>query len=207
MTVMAAWSIAIVLLLWLEKQDRAVWAWAPLAGGAFLGAPPWAVLISGGMSALLWFQKRDRKVADPGLREALIRFWQEVSVLLTAGLGFWAAVEHASQAEPTVYPLISQVALHIAGDPHALPANPGIPGLDGEVTLILMQHGYLHGLTHSQVEVEVRHMEARLAYEREAKKRRDPLWMTVLPAILLLNVLWIFVAPMLSMASRSWLKL
>lgn len=207
MTVMTSWSVAMVLLLWLGKEDQAVWAWVPLAGGAFLGAPPWAVFATGGMSALMWSQKRERKGPGPMVREALIRFWQEVSVLLTAGLGFWAAVEHASQAEPAVSPLISQVALRITENPHALPPNPGIPGLDGEVTLMLMQHGYLHGLTHAQVEVEVRHMEARLAYEREAKKRRDPLWMTVLPAVLLLNVLWIFVAPMLSMASRSWLKL
>ncbi|NMP24891.1 hypothetical protein [Sulfobacillus harzensis] len=204
---LAIWSAAMAVLMIFRRPDQAFWAWMASALGLLRGGSPGLLVVTGMLSALMWLQSRDATRADPGLRESLIRFWQEVGVLLSAGLGFLPAVETAAGAEPVLAPLIAQAARKIAESPHAAPSNPGLPGLDGEVTLLMLQHGYLHGMNAGQVQAEVQHMEARLAYEREARKRRDPLWMTVLPALLLLNVLWIFVAPMLAMASHSWLKL
>lgn len=207
MTVMAAWCMGLAFLFWAGRLE---WAWIPwlaTLGGAVTG-PGWPVAVTGLMSGWLLMSERwRRRPSSQTLRLLLVRFWQQVAVLLTAGLTFWQAVEVSADTEPALTALLGQAAGAIAQQPHRPVDNPGLPGSDGEVTLMLLQHGYLHGLSAAQVRTEVGHMEARLRYEEEARKRRDPLWMTILPAFLLLNVLWVFVAPMIAMASHSWLHI
>ena len=207
MMVLAVWCFAMACLLWLERES---FAWAALLGatpGALMTGQtlPWIVIAL--FSGLFFYMSHDSGVGTSAIERqaALVRFWQETAVLLTAGLTFWQSVETAAQAEPLLTAVISEAAQHITRRSHTLP-EPGILGEDAELTWLLLQHGYLHGVSSEQIQSHVRHLQARLTYQEEAKKRHGPLWMTVLPAVLLLNVLWIFIAPMAALAGHGWIK-
>ncbi len=209
MSALAAWCAGVSVLLWLGHPEKSWAAWLAGTANVLSRGTRDAWILTGTLSA--WMAaaalRRRRHPSGRALRESLVRFWQEVGVLLTAGLTFWRAVEIAAESEPLLTGLVQHAASQVAQHPHGRITNPGFPDDEGEMTLLLLQHGYLHGAAPAQIQAEVRHMEARLAFEEEAKRRRDPLWMTVLPALLLLNVLWLFVAPMIAMASHSWMKL
>ncbi len=210
MTVIAAWSVGMVILWWLNREPA---AWAPAIGvvpAVLAASGRWTFVLVALLSGLMMFVyqgKPGTKTSSRDLRAALARFWQQVAVLLTAGLTFWQAVEVSVASEPLIRPTISRAADSLARRSRAPLDLGGLPPEDGPLTLLLLQHGYLHGVGADQIASHVRHLQERLAYEDEAKKRRDPVWMTVLPAMLLLNVLWVFLAPMVVLAGHSWLKL
>lgn len=208
MMVLAGWCAAMAWLMWCGEPQ---WAWL-----AVLGVVPGAVLfhqismlvLLGGAST--WFSLATRRHIrqEPRLlSEALTRFWQQISVLLSAGLTFWQAVETAAVEEPLLAAPIMQSAQTMLSRPGFRSDTDVLRGLDGGLSLVLLQHGYLHGLSAEQIRAHVRHLEARLNHEREARRRGDPLWMTILPAVLLVNVLAVFVVPMILMAGHGWLKL
>ncbi len=208
MMALAGWCGAMAWLMWCERPQ--------LAWLAFLGAVPAAVILHQVMvlvllgAASVWLSRTSRRppAADPRLLpEALTRFWQQVSVLLSAGLTFWQAVETAAAEEPLLAAPIMQGAQVMLNRSGTMPEIDALRGADGTLSLTLLQHGYLHGLSAEQIRAHVKHLEERLNYEREARRRRDPLWMTILPAVLLVNVLAVFVVPMILMAGHGWLKL
>lgn len=209
MMVVAAWCAAAALLLWL---DRLQWVWAaalgvsPAIALASQRAPFMGTLIL--TAALYFLGKSSRDPVPPrALQEAIMRFWRQTGVLLTAGLTFWQAVEVSADSEPLLTGPIAQAAQRMTRRGENLAELGRQLGRDGPISLLLLQHGYQHGISVDQIMSQVRHIEARLEFEDEAKKRRDPLWMTVLPAVLLLNVLWLFLAPMVALAGHSWMKL
>ncbi|PSR21274.1 MAG: hypothetical protein C7B45_11675 [Sulfobacillus acidophilus] len=209
MTVLAAWCVGMTILVWFEQEKK---SWLALAGvmpAALNASNLWALVVAAGLSVLMYFMaSQGREQTDPRqLRAALGRFWQEVAVLLSAGLTFWQAVEVSAQAEPLLTSAIAKTANQLTRRSHAALDTTDLPGDDGQLSVLLLQHGYLHGVSSEQIQAHVRHVEERLAYEEEARKRRDPLWLTTLPALLLLNVLWVFVAPMIELVGRSWIKL
>ncbi len=209
MTVLTAWCIGMATLVWMQQERK---SWAAVAGtlvGVVSGTNFWAIVVVAALSIVMYFtaSQNSPKVDPRKMRLALGRFWQEVAVLLSAGLTFWQAVEVSAQAEPLLTNAIAKAANRIAQRAHVLPETTDLPGDDGQLSVLLLQHGYLHGVSAAQIHSHVRHLEERLAYEEEARKRRDPLWLTILPALLLLNVLWVFVAPMIDLAARSWIKL
>jgi len=209
MITLSAWCLGVALLIWV-KQEQVVWtAWLGVVPGVWEGTQMWGVAVTGLLTLWLFLGTRpsSSEVSSHMSRQALARFWQQVAVLLSAGLTFWQAVEVSAHAEPYLTDTIAAMADQIVRQPIGNLENTVIPGEDGDLTLQLLQHGYVHGVTDGQIESHVRHIESRLAYEDEARRRRDPLWMTVLPALLLLNVLWIFITPMISMAHQSWFHL
>lgn len=208
MMIVAAWCAGVAVLAWLNQERQAWVPWLSVLPMALLAPGRWALVLTAALSAALYLTARTQKgPQDREVRAALARFWQQTSVLLTAGMTFWRAVETASEAEPVIAPAMAEAARRIQQRPNG-PLDPRwFPGEDGELTLLLLQHGYLHGISSQQIQSQVRHYETRLTYEREAKKQRDPLWLTILPAMLLLNVLWLFLAPMVSLAGHSWLGL
>lgn len=208
MMALAGWCAAMAWLIWCGQPQ---WAWL-----AVLGVVPGAVLfhqmgvlgLLAGASAWLGLTTRRPTRRQPRLlAEALTRFWQQVSVLLSAGLTFWQAVETAAVEEPLLSVPIMQGAQAILGRSGFTSDIDMLRGLDGGLSLVLLQHGYQHGLSTEQIRAHVQHLEARLNHEREARRRRDPLWMTILPAVLLVNVLAVFVVPMILMAGHGWLHL
>ena len=208
MMVLAGWCAAMACLFWLRRESL---AWIPLIGvapGIFISGErgPW--FLAALLSLLIFYMNRPSAQAASEIEKqrAFLRFWQETAVLLTAGLTFWQAVESAAQTESLLTPIISLAAQHITQQSRAL-AEPNVLGSDGQLHWLLLQHGYLHGVSPAQIQAHVRHLQTRLAYQDEATKRHGPLWMTVLPAILLLNVLWIFLAPMAALAGHGWIKI
>lgn len=209
MMLVAAWCVGMAVLMGLHEERK---SWAALAGtvpGALLTHENWALFVVAMLSGLLyWMAAYQPASASPGqMRAALGRFWQQVAVLLSAGLTFWQAVEVSVESEPILIGPISHAAHRITRRSRVTPDAVDFPGDDGQLTVLLLQQGYLHGASAQQIHAHVRHLEERLAYEEETKKRRDPLWLTILPALLLLNVLWVFVAPMIELVGRSWVKL
>ncbi len=207
MMVIAAWCAAVAWLMWWERESLAWTALIGVAPGALITAErlPW--LLAALFSAVFLAMNRKPRggVSDLERQSALVRFWQETAVLLTAGLTFWQAVEIAAEAEPWLKSTISEAAQRISRRSHAMP-ELGPLGPDAPLTWLLLRHGYLHGISSAQIQAHVRHLQTRLTYQEEAKKRHGPLWMTVLPAVLLLNVLWIFIAPMAALAGHGWIK-
>jgi hypothetical protein len=208
MTVLAGWSAALAVLVWLDAVNLAWWGALGVAVGLLTPADRLyvglAVVLSLGLAAAMRPRRRFTKRAA---LEASWRFWQETGILLSAGLTFWQAVETAAASEPLVAPALSKAANGIAaGRPDTAMLEEMLED-EGQVAALLLEHGYRNGITNEQVLAHARHLRRRLIYEAEAKRRRDPLWLTVLPAILLVNVLWIFVAPMLALAGHGWLKL
>ena len=212
MIVLAAWCAGMAVWV-IGEDDRSKIPWEPLVG--ILPALIFRVQSQGGFIVVgifsLWLAFQAHRPHSPKalwpLRQALFRFWQQVAVLLSAGLTFWHAVEVSARSEPSIASRIEAMAERVQQQPQLLPDATGLPVPEGQATALLLQHGYLHGIAVEQVEEEARSMKARLEFEEESRRRRDPLWMTVLPALLLLNVLWIFVAPMGAMASHSWIKI
>lgn len=207
--VLAAWSASVALLIWLDRPSMAWWGALGAGMGLLQPGNRLFVLVAAALSMILKVRDSQGAASVPKSQivEAGWRFWQETGILLTAGLTFWQAVETAAQAEPLLTAAVSQAAQGIAiGKPND-GALHEVMAEDGPVAALLLAHGYRHGITASQVLAHSQHLRRRLLYERELKKRRDPLWLTVLPAVLLVNVLWVFVAPMLALAGHGWLKL
>lgn len=208
MTVIAAWSAALTLLIWLDSVNLAWWGALGVVAGALIPGERVYVAVAAGLSLGLIAAMRPRgRLAKSVVLAADWRFWQETGILLSAGLTFWQAVEIAAQSEPLVSPALSQAAHGIAAGRPNPALLEDLLGEEGQVAALLLEHGYRHGITQDQVLAHARHLRGRLVYEAETKRRRNPIWLTVLPAILLVNVLWIFVAPMLALAGHGWLRL
>jgi hypothetical protein len=163
------------------------------------------------MGPLVWLFKRHARQSTSGVRrrrESMVSFWRAVAVYLSAGLTFWQAIESAWQQVPEVAPDVSQMAMSLAyaGNDQQVADHfiHQYPGPEAEIVAGMMIHGYRHGLDPSRVTAQVEQMEERLAFETELKKRGDPIWMTILPGILLLNVVMILFVPMLALMIRHW---
>lgn len=209
MMVLAAFCASVAILLWLDRIKFVWLAVMGLAPGAWVShdGPIW--IGCGLMSVVLYIMGRSEgvDVSEREIRAALARFWQETAVLLSAGLTFWQAVEAALGFEPLLAEPLSEAVESLMHRSNTVPKSLQRLGVDGPLTGLLLQHGYRHGITPEHIKSHAQHLEDRLVYEAERKKRRDPIWLTILPALLLLNVLWLFLAPMVALAGHSWLKL
>ena len=168
-----------------------------------------AILVVAG--PLVWFLKRYAHRSASSVRrkrESMVAFWRAVAVYLSAGLTFWQAIEAGWQQVPEIASDVSQMAMGLAyagDDAHLVNHFIGqYPGPEAEIVAGMMVHGYRHGLDPARVTAQVEQMEDRLAFETELKKRGDPIWMTILPGILLLNVVMILFVPMLALMIRHW---
>lgn len=209
MTVLSAFCAAFAVLL---AVGTAQWIWvvplallpAALATG---GLAAWT--LGSFLSVALYLSQRPQasKPHKEAVQVALAHFWQTTAVLLSAGLTFLQAVEVALHQERLVQAPITEAIHQLTHKSSQVPVLDGEWGVDGMVTAVLLQHGYVHGIAPGQIDSHVRYLQDQVLYRQEAKKRRDPLWMTVLPAVLLVNVLALFVTPMIELVGRSWLKI
>lgn len=141
-------------------------------------------------------------------RLALVGFWRALALYLTAGLTFWQAVDGALGQEPSVAADVRRLAWDLAyvrRDQETLERfRRANPGPEGELISTLMVHGYRHGLTPEEALRQAGELEERLAFEEEMARRSDPLWLTLLPAVLLLGVLALAAAPLFALLVRNW---
>jgi len=79
-----------------------------------------------------------------------------------------------------------------------------IPGPESELIATMVDHGYRHGIVVDDVISQAHDLEDRFAFEQELKRRQDPLWLTVVPALMLLNVLVLLGVPMAVSIFRNW---
>lgn len=211
MSILAVWCALVTGLLWLEKGNLA-WtaALGVLPGALWTHSPVWAllmvILLSGWLS-WIYRAKPSAEVSPVQMRQAQARFWREVGVLLTAGTTFMQAVEVAAEVEPLMGGPIREMVQTWAKYPLGAIQWPDWPGEEGEMTRLLLEHGYRHGLTSQQISSHARHLETGIMAEEDAKRQKLPIWLTILPALLLLNVLWLFLVPLFVIGTHSWLKL
>ncbi|MCY0878675.1 MAG: hypothetical protein OWU84_07040 [Firmicutes bacterium] len=207
MSILAAWCVSMALVIAVERPRAAVFAWL---GAAILGLwqsdDLWAVALSGAMSAAVVLAERPPSSSVRQVRPALIRFWHKVEAMASAGLTFWQAVEYAARSEPLIARPITGIAEQVAARSRGeiLP-DPSL-GQDGPMTVLMLQHGYLHGIDGEHIRTHLRYLEEAVRAETDNRRNRAPLWMSMLSALLLLNVLWLFVAPMATLAVKGWLK-
>lgn len=121
---------------------------------------------------------------------------------------FWQAVDQAVLAVPEVALDIGYLAKLIgaqrADSSALLTFRTQYPGPEGDLVATMMAYGYQNGLQAEDAISQAWDMEEQLALEEALKKQSDPLWLTLLPALLLLNVLMMFVGPMIVMAIKNW---
>lgn len=193
----------------------ATWGWALGNDMAGIGVSallwvPWAALdhawgyaVSGSaLGAALWLKTRAHSAAsEPDrLRPHLVRFWRLTGLLLTAGLGPWPAIERAAEAVPEVTGPVRQLAERLTREPNGLQAIGrfcrAIPGPEAEVVATMIDHGFRHGLSGDDVMRQAVDLGDQLGFEADLKRRRGPVWLSVLPAMMLFNVLIVFGLPM-----------
>lgn len=183
-----------------------IWPWAGLMLGWIAMPHMNTALILVSIAAILGVMSRSRPLSKNTIlqrRVELVRFWRLCAVYLSAGLTFWQAVDVALSEKSRVSPSVRQM---FAGLPYPGRTGEAVeqfrqhnPGPEGELISTMMLHASRHGLAAEDALVQAEQMEERLQLEIEMSRQKDPLWMTVIPAILLVNVLAMFVAPMSAM--------
>lgn len=208
---MAALLVGSGVLRWNGGSIRSMW-WVLAGVATGLGWRPargeW--IATGILAVGIWAVSRPPK-SKRRLRQrrrALVGFWRALSLYLTAGLTFWQAVDGALDQEPSVAADVRRLAwdlAHVRRDEQTLERFRRLnPGPEGEMISTLMLHGYRHGLTAEEALRQAGELEERLAFEEELARRSDPLWLTLLPAVLLLGVLALTAAPLFSLLVRNW---
>ncbi len=142
-------------------------------------------------------------------RWRLVRFWRTLSFFLTAGMTFWQAMDQAIAAVPEVSGSMRAMASALARSRTEQTAmlarfRDQYPGPEGELISTMVVHGYRHGIRPEDAMKQAWDMEEQLSLEEALRRQSNPILLTVLPAVLLLNVLLVFVAPMGLLALKSW---
>lgn len=215
MTMIASWAMG--MAVWVGSGGKGVDGWWALLGvgmAPFIWNRPrqalavWAVLILWVITRLVLGRIRKPNRA---YRQAFVRYWQTVGMCLSAGLTFWQAVDFSARNEPLIADRVLGLAHDLVypreGYNAIMQFRQRFPGPEAEVISNMMAHGYRHGLNSQDALEQAEEMEDRLALEEELKRHRDPLWMSILPAVLLLNVLMLFVASMAGLLNHSWVQL
>jgi len=209
-------------LIWLESlTGGALWLglvgenwtqilWLPLGWVIYAGlARDWTWLMVGVAAPVVGWQLRRQKHADVRTkREALTRLWALVGLYLSAGLGFWSALEEGVDQSGLVADSVRDLSQGVVQDRDPVAAMEKfcrqIPGPESELIATMVEHGYRHGIVVADVLSQAQDLEERLAFEKELRRRQDPLWLTVIPAMMLLNILVLLGAPMAVAIFRNW---
>ncbi len=184
--------------------------WLPLGWlGWAVGSRGWGWVVAG-VATLAWGLTRSRRSSSI-LREhrsRLTEFWASVALYLNAGLGFWPALEEAAGATPGLAGSIRRLGRVIAEqpDPQAEMEHfcRTFPGPESEIIATMMEQGYRHGITAGEVVAQAQEMQAQLTFEKELRRRRDPIWLAIIPGVLLVNMLLILAVPMAIVMVREW---
>lgn len=171
------------------------------ADWACRGLWPMSIIL---VTALMWLWmplKADRTLE----RWEICRFWQQVALLASAGLTVLASVEEAAPLTPLGQD-IKQLIGSFAHSP-----NDGLDTFlehhrspEAQYLAHLLVSAWHHGL-----DVEVAHEQAlgmieRLGQEARLKEANRSLWASLLPALLLFNVLVLFLVPLTINLTSSW---
>ncbi len=211
MTVFAALCLGLGIAFWLDSNTSSM-AWIGLAlMPGFLIHPSWSGAVGIVVGPLLSYVISSQRLSNREIRrhrEDIVRWWRALSIYLSAGLTFWQSTEEALQQVPSLSEDVRILATTLSqkgSSREALAAfSDRHPGPEASIVAGMMVHGYRHGVEASLVAQQAEQMEDRLGFEQELERRRDPIWMTVLPALLLLNVIAILLVPMMSLMMRSW---
>lgn len=207
MNVLSAVLLGVGILLAQGGKRADLWKLTPAAALAGVVHPLWAAALAAGLVLVSRAKPIRRKQTGPA-RSDWVEFWQGVGLYLTAGLSFWQAVEGAGRGVPAVYAGVSELAraIEAQGAPESslMRFIKRHPGPETEVVAAMMWHGYHHGVRVEDVLRQGREMEEQLAFEEDLRRANDPIWLTVLPAVLLLNFLWIFGEPLLAALLHGW---
>ncbi len=185
-------------------------AWLPLGWlGWAAESRSWGWLAVGG--ATVGWRLIQRRWPNPGERRhrrSMSEFWSSVALHLNAGLAFWPALEEAAGGTPGLAAAIRQLGRAIAEQRDPQPEIEdfcrAFPGPEAEIVATMMEQGYRHGIAASEVMAQAREMEAHLTFENEVRRRRDPIWLAIIPGVLLVNMLMILAVPMAVVMVRQW---
>lgn len=211
MTVLAALCLGLGIAFWLDANILSmVWIGLALIPG-FLLHPSWPGTAGIIMGPLIFYAISSRKRSTREIRrqrQEIVRWWRALSIYLSAGLTFWQSTEEALQQVPSLTDDVRTLATTLSqrGSTQETLQNFSArhPGPEASIVAGMMVHGYRHGVEAALVAQQAEQMEDRLGFEEELERRKDPIWMTVLPAFLLLNVIAILFVPMMSMMLQSW---
>ena len=192
-------------LLWIGLGLFPFWLWQLNLQSAVL----LVLTILAGLIGL-WDRPLSRKMVRKR-RWELVKFWRTAAFFLSAGMTFWQAVDQAVLAVPEVATDIETLA-KVIGSQHSDSSvfsqfRAKYPGPESELVTTMMVYGYQNGLQAEDAITQAWDMEEQLALEDALRKQSDPLLLTILPALLLLNVLVVFIAPMGLMAMRNLLTM
>ncbi|MCL4495068.1 MAG: hypothetical protein M1294_09690 [Firmicutes bacterium] len=190
-------------LFWIGIGLLPSWLLEPhVSTGLLLGG----IILSGALGQ--WRPPLSRKMIRKK-RWEIVKFWRTMAFFLSAGMTFWQAVDQAVSTVPEVGPDIGNLA-RLVGTEHSDSLSFSqfralYPGPEADLVATMMVYGYQNGLQADDAVTQAWDMEEQLALEDALKRQSDPLLLTILPALLLVNVLVMFVAPMGLLAMRNLL--
>ncbi len=190
-------------LLWVGIALMPLWFWQPHPLSGLLLSVTILVGVMG-----LWNRPLSRKQIRKK-RWSIVKFWRTMAFFLSAGMTFWQAMDQAVVAVPEIGVDIETLA-KVIGTNHSDSGaftrfRTQYPGPESDLVTTMMIYGYQNGLQAEDAITQAWDMEEQLTLEDALKKQSDPLLLTILPALLLLNVLIMFIAPMGLMAMKNLL--
>lgn len=164
----------------------------------------WIVAIGVGAVAALEVWPEPRKVPW-ALRERCCTFWQSVALLTTAGLPVLTAVEDALPSGAWGED-VKRLAFALANsDPGAMEGFLTVHGTpESREVAYALESAWHHGLDSAQAHRQALAMRERLSQERRMQEASRPLWAAGLPALLLLNLLLMFMVPVVRTLVQGW---
>lgn len=201
----AAWAWAFGV----DRDGIAVTAalWVPWAMAEHAFAPAMAG-VAGAVVLRLAANRRHKRSDPAGHRADFVRFWRLTGLLLTAGLGLWQAVEAAAEAVPGITGAVRQLAEHLTRERNGMRAIGQFcrahPGPEAETVATMIDYGFRHGISGPDVLRQAAELADQLGFEQDLRRRRGPVWLSVLPALMLFNMLIVFALPMGMAMVAEW---
>ncbi|MBX5467748.1 MAG: hypothetical protein K6U14_09710 [Firmicutes bacterium] len=192
-------------------QSLPLWAWLGMGaiGGAVIHRPVIGLLV---LAALGGWTGASRWRREPAhWHDDLIRFWHLIALELSAGLTLWQAVEGAWLAVPTVRRELEEALWAImAGEEW-----PQVRGrlsatwrsVEAEVVLATLWHAHRHGVTPETVGAQADEFSRAGGWEIAVRGERMPLFLTMVPAVLLFNLVAVAAAPLVLGMVQAWRRI
>jgi hypothetical protein len=196
-TVLELWAGAAALAV--AELDAGAVRWRPLVWGVmgvvWLAGGYWVPGLA--LCALAALPLLSRRKTDPVEREALARFWQSVALLTASGMTLGEAVETAAPDGTLGAHLIELIAGLMEGDMAAGDRFRAVyRSPEARETAEALADCWSRGWDVEAIRQLGRTMVSRLREEVRRRQAQSPLFVSVLPALMLLNLLLVFFIPL-----------
>lgn len=195
-------ALAVVLTIPPKRWERFLGLGGLTAILVAQGSWPLGVAVGAVVALEVWPERRE---PPWNLRWRCCAFWQSVALLTTAGLPVLTAVEDALPPGPWGQD-VKRLAFGLANSQkdamQSFLSTYTMP--EAREIAYALEAAWHHGLDSVQAHRQALAMQERLSQERRMQQAHQPLWAAGLPALLLLNLLLVFLVPVIHTLVQGW---